>query len=126
MTIKAFFIATAVLGFLGVALGAFGAHGLKEILADYGEEIWQKAVFYQMVHVLAILFVIILKFIKPELNVTPVLWGFFVGILLFSGSLYILALTNIKILGAITPIGGVAFLFAWIWLAIIAVKNVTY
>jgi uncharacterized membrane protein YgdD (TMEM256/DUF423 family) len=104
----------AILGFLAVALGAFGAHGLKEILArNQTAPIWEKAVFYHFIHTV-VLFVLA--------NRPPLHWGkwfcFFFGIVLFSGSLYVLALTNARWLGAITPFGGMAFLAGWLWLAI--------
>ncbi len=101
-----------VLGFLAVALGAFGAHGLKDLLAQNGTAaIWEKAVLYHFVHAV-MLFLIA--------NRTPVQNGpwlsFLVGIVLFSGSLYLLAVTNLKWLGAITPFGGLSFLLGWAWL----------
>jgi len=103
----------AGLGFLAVALGAFGAHGLKETLGAHGTtDIWEKAVFYHFIHTV-MLFVLGLR--RP-LPAGP-WWSFLVGILIFSGSLYVLAVTNLRWLGAITPIGGVSFLIGWGWLA---------
>jgi len=108
----------SVLGFLAVALGAFGAHGLKELLAQYGTTtIWEKAVLYHFIHTL-MLFVLALRRPVPG---GPWL-SFFVGIVIFSGSLYLLAVTNVKWLGAITPIGGISFLAGWLWLAVSARK----
>jgi uncharacterized membrane protein YgdD (TMEM256/DUF423 family) len=102
----------AVTGFLAVALGAFGAHGLKEILAQNGTAaIWEKAAFYHFIHSV-MLFVIADR--KPF--VAGAWWSFLVGIVVFSGSLYLLAVTNVKWLGAITPIGGLSFLTGWAWL----------
>jgi len=106
----------AVMGFLAVGLGAFGSHGLKDILARQGTtSVWEKAVLYHFIHTL-ILFILAGR--------SPVLsgpwWSFFLGIGLFSGSLYVLALTQIAWLGAITPFGGVSFLVGWLWLAITA------
>jgi uncharacterized membrane protein YgdD (TMEM256/DUF423 family) len=99
----------AILGFLGVALGAFGAHGLKGLLAQNGTtEIWEKAVFYHFIHAV-MLFVLAGR--KPFPAVAW--WGFFIGIIFFSGSLYLLAVTNVLWLGAITPIGGISFLVGW-------------
>ena len=96
----------AILGFTGVALGAFGAHGLKDVLAANGTAaVWQTAVLYQLVHAVAMLWA---ADRKPSI---ARLWA--AGIVFFSGSLYLLALTNIKWLGAITPIGGVLFLIGW-------------
>ena len=102
----------AVSGFLTVALGAFGAHGLKALLTEYNTvDIWNKAVLYQMFHTLALL---ALAF-RPTVN-TGAAIGFLIGICVFSGSLYGLALTNLRWLGAITPLGGLAFLTGWILL----------
>ena len=96
----------AILGFTGVALGAFGAHGLKDVLAANGTAaIWQTAVLYQLVHAVASLWA------AERRPVVARLWA--AGIVLFSGSLYALALTNIRWLGAITPVGGVLFLIGW-------------
>lgn len=99
----------AAAGFLAVALGAFGAHGLKALLEQNGTAAtWQTAVFYHAVHAVVML---ILAQRKP---VPTLAWGAMaLGILVFSGSLYVLAVTNLRWLGAITPIGGVAFLVGW-------------
>ena len=102
------------LAFMTVALGAFGAHALKEQLSAYGQSVYDKAIFYQMFHSLAILFVSILQYSISDLDLSICIWLFFLGIILFSGSLYILALTNIKWLGAITPIGGMLFIVSWL------------
>lgn len=96
----------ALLGFTGVALGAFGAHGLKEVLSANGTAaIWQTAVLYQLVHAVASLWAAERKPIAA--------WLWAGGVVLFSGSLYAMALTNMKWLGAITPIGGILFLSGW-------------
>ncbi|HTY87817.1 MAG TPA: DUF423 domain-containing protein [Candidatus Acidoferrum sp.] len=103
----------AISGALAVALGAFGAHGLKEWLAQNGTTaIWEKAVFYHFIHTV-VLFVLAQR---PPLKAGP-WWCFLFGIVVFSGSLYLLALTNLHWLGAITPVGGVSLLAGWIWLA---------
>jgi uncharacterized membrane protein YgdD (TMEM256/DUF423 family) len=108
----------AILGFLAVALGAFGAHGLKELLTRLDTlAIWEKAVFYHMIHAVVLLF---LASRVPFPTVAYLL--FFAGILVFSGSLYILAFTGIKWLGAITPIGGLCLLGGWLSLAIATPK----
>lgn len=108
----------AAFGFLAVALGAFGAHGLKGLLAQNGTAaIWEKAVFYHFIHAV-MLFVLALRRPVPG---GPWL-SFFAGILIFSGSLYLLAVTNVKWLGAITPLGGLSFLTGWLWLALAARK----
>jgi len=102
-----------VFGFLGVGLGAFGAHGLKDLLAqNQTTPIWEKAVFYQLVHTV----MLYLLAQRRPLQTGP--WfSFAAGIVLFSGSLYVLALTNAHWLGAVTPFGGVSFLVGWAWLA---------
>jgi uncharacterized membrane protein YgdD (TMEM256/DUF423 family) len=102
----------AAAGFLAVVLGAFGAHGLKETLAQNGTTaIWEKAVFYHFIHAV-MLFVMAGR--KPF--AAGVWWSFFAGIVIFSGSLYLLAVTNAKWLGAVTPVGGLSFLVGWAWL----------
>ena len=102
----------ALMGFLAVALGAFGAHGLKDLLAqNHTTAIWEKAVFYHFIHVV-MLFVLAQRRPLPS---GPWL-SFFAGILIFSGSLYLLAVTNGKWLGAITPVGGLGLLVGWAWL----------
>ena len=99
----------AAMGLLAVVLGAFGAHGLKDLLAQNGTvAIWEKAVFYHFIHAV-MLFVLAER--KPFLVVAW--WSFLIGIFLFSGSLYLLAVTNMHWLGAITPIGGVSFIVGW-------------
>ena len=96
----------AVLGFTGVALGAFGAHGLKAVLSSNGTAaIWQTAVLYQLVHAVASLWA------AERRPLVARFWA--AGVLFFSGSLYALAIANIKWLGAITPVGGVLFLIGW-------------
>ena len=108
----------ALAGVLAVALGAFGAHGLKDVLVRNGTAaIWDKAVFYHFIHAV-MLFVLATR---PTLM--RVAWfSFLVGVALFSGSLYLLAVTNIRWLGAITPFGGVGFMIGWICLLISARK----
>jgi uncharacterized membrane protein YgdD (TMEM256/DUF423 family) len=103
----------AVLGLLAVALGAFGAHGLKDVLAQHGSTaIWEKAVFYHFIHA-------VMLFVLAERQTLPRLaWNcFLAGILIFSGSLYLLAVTDCRWLGAITPLGGLSFLAGWLALA---------
>ena len=104
---------TAGLGFLAVALGAFGAHGLTPTLLRHGTlAIWEKAVLYHFVHTLAMLALALHR-------QTPrgPWWCFLAGIVIFSGSLYLLAATNTRWLGAVTPLGGLSFLAGWAWLA---------
>jgi len=98
---------------LSVVMGAFGAHALKDKLSEYSMLIYDKAVFYQVLHALGILVIAILGqvFNTQQFNMSG--WLFVAGILLFSGSLFILSVTGIKWLGAITPIGGVMFIVGW-------------
>jgi uncharacterized membrane protein YgdD (TMEM256/DUF423 family) len=109
----------AVLLGLAVILGAFGAHGLRERLDAYSMEVYQKAVFYQFVHAVGIL--IVPLFVRAGVLVESsgelVCWLLFAGIVIFSGSLYLLAVTGVRALGAITPIGGLSFIVAWAVLA---------
>jgi uncharacterized membrane protein YgdD (TMEM256/DUF423 family) len=110
---------------VAVALGAFGAHGLKNHLDAYLMGIWEKAVFYQFIHSFGLL-VVGLAARPGRLNAAPldpatasrVGWLLLAGIILFSGSLYALALTRVTAFGAITPLGGTAFIAAWVWLGV--------
>ena len=98
----------AIVVFLGIVLGAFGAHALEELLAENGREaIWETATLYHLIHGIA-LFVVAMAAARPLGY-----WCFLIGIVLFSGSLYALALSDIPKLGIITPFGGVAFLIGW-------------
>ena len=114
-----FLVIGAIFGFLGVALGAFGAHGLSSYFAQYPDlqGTYQTAVQYHMYHALALLAVAWAadKWGSPWPHWAGYL--FIAGILIFSGSLYVLVFTNLRWLGAITPIGGVAFLAGWVCLA---------
>jgi uncharacterized membrane protein YgdD (TMEM256/DUF423 family) len=104
----------SVSGALAVMLGAFGAHGLKELLAQNGTAVfWDKAVFYHFIH--AVMLFVLAQ--RQPLKAGP-WWCFFSGITIFSGSLYLLALTNLHWLGALTPFGGVSLIVGWIWLAL--------
>ena len=109
----------ALLAFAGVALGAFGAHGLKERLGGEGSATWETAVLYHLVHALAL----VLVSTRPDAQSAARAWNvarvaFFIGVLAFSGSLYALALDGPRWLGPITPLGGVAFLVGWVALAL--------
>jgi uncharacterized membrane protein YgdD (TMEM256/DUF423 family) len=113
MSIPLFRIAAA-LCFLAVALGAFGAHGLKQMLETRGMvDVWNKAVLYHFIHAIALLVLALYGAANRS-----AWWLLFAGIFIFSGSLYVMALTNLRWLGAITPIGGLSFLAGWAWLAI--------
>jgi len=107
------FVALAGLnGFLAVAAGAFGAHGLRDRLSERHLEVFEVGARYQMYHALALLAVAWLAAAGAPLA-RAAGWSFVAGIVLFSGSLYALALTGVDKLGAITPLGGLAFLAGW-------------
>jgi uncharacterized membrane protein YgdD (TMEM256/DUF423 family) len=114
----------SVLMALAVVLGAFGAHGLRSRLDAFSMSVYEKAVFYHFVHALGILCIAILArtsvITVPGANRAAGL--LFLGILVFSGSLYALSVTGIRVLGAITPIGGIAFIAGWLWLAYEALR----
>ena len=112
---KFWLVSGAIFGFLSVALGAFGTHSLKELLSEYGKSIYEKAVIYQMFHSMALLATGLLQHLFRGTSFSIAGWGFIAGILLFSGSLYILAITGIKGFGVITLLGGIAFLLGWAW-----------
>jgi uncharacterized membrane protein YgdD (TMEM256/DUF423 family) len=104
-------------GFLGVALGAFGAHLLKARLSAEMLAIWQTAVLYHLLHAVALLAL----GLYGKATGADIRFGaaaFCIGVLVFSGSLYALALSGIRFLGAITPLGGLAFLAGWAWIAL--------
>src|SRR6516164_2705776 len=112
-------VAGALFMALGVALGAFGAHGLKDRLDAYHMEVYQKAVFYHFIRALGILVVSVLSK-TSTFSAYATDWVctlLVVGIILFSGSLYLLAVSGTRWLGAITPLGGVSFIAAWLLLA---------
>jgi uncharacterized membrane protein YgdD (TMEM256/DUF423 family) len=113
-----FFRIAAALCFLAVALDAFGAHALRSTLDAHGmPDVWNKAVLYHFIHAIA-LFALALFGIANR----SAWWLLFVGIFLFSGSLYVMALTNLRWLGAITPLGGICFLAGWAWLILAPTK----
>lgn len=116
-----FVFGAAVHGFLAVAAGAFAAHGLRERLDAQMLEVFRLAARYQMYHALALLGLAALAAGQPGHRwLTRSAWAFHIGIVLFSGSLYALALTSIRGLGLITPFGGVALLAGWALLAVAA------
>ena len=103
----------AAYGFLGVALGAFGAHALKDRLSPEFAAIWKTAVEYQFWHALALLAVGLLALQRPATALDLAGGAFAAGVLVFSGSLYALALSEVRVLGAITPVGGLLLLCGW-------------
>ena len=122
---KGSIISGAVHGFLAVSLGAFGAHALENVLDDYGQGIWDTAVQYQMFHAAALILIGILmsaKLFGEMKQLKTALICMNAGIFFFSGSLFVLALSGIKVLGAITPIGGVLFLIGWTMLIMATLK----
>jgi uncharacterized membrane protein YgdD (TMEM256/DUF423 family) len=105
----------AIVSFLAVALGAFGAHAFKSLLqTNDTTDIWNKAVLYHLAHAVAL----VALALQTSVN-RGAFYLLLAGIVIFSGSLYLLALTNVRWLGAITPIGGLCFLAGWAWLAIL-------
>ena len=117
---KTFLLIGAAAGFAGVALGAFGAHVLRSRLAPDMLAVFETAVRYHMYHALAIVMVGLIAARLDGWMIRAAGWCFSAGIVLFSGSLYALALTGVTMFGAITPIGGLAFLAGWACLAIAA------
>ncbi len=121
---KIFLIISGILGILAVGIGAFGAHALKSTLENTGKaEVFETGVKYHFWHVLALLAVAILldKYSSTLLYYSA--WSFIAGIIIFSGSLYVLSLTGITKLGAITPLGGLAFIAGWVLLMIGVLKS---
>ena len=112
-------------GALAVGLGAFGAHGLEALLIQNGRlDTFQTAVNYHFYHTLALLVIGILATVKPDWKgISFAAWSMLLGILIFSGSLYVLSLTGITWLGAITPLGGLAFILGWSSLVYLSFKN---
>ena len=108
-----FFVSGAVAALIGVAFGAFGAHSLRTKLSPEMLNIFEVGVRYQMYHAFGLIAVAWAMVRWPEANLNGAGWAFIVGIVIFSGSLYLLSATDARWLGAITPIGGLAFLLGW-------------
>jgi uncharacterized membrane protein YgdD (TMEM256/DUF423 family) len=117
---RTFLLLGAIAAFLGVGLGAFGAHGLRGRLSPEMLAVFETAVRYQMYHAFALLLTSLLMARMGGWLMTAAGWSFLAGIVLFSGSLYALALGGVPVLGAITPLGGLAFLAGWACLALAA------
>lgn len=113
----------ALMGFVSVAAGAFGAHALKQRLEPELLSIFEVGARYHMYHALAMCLAALVSTVIPGALILLSGWLFFVGSLIFSGSLYLLALTGIRAIGAVTPIGGVILLLGWLFLALAAIKS---
>ncbi len=120
---RVFFVLGTVSAFIGVAAGAFGAHGLKNRLGPEMLNVFEVGVRYQMYHAFALIVVAWAQTRWPGTLITTSGWLFLTGTLLFSGSLYLLSFTGLRWLGAITPLGGLAFLAGWLCLAWAAWKS---
>lgn len=118
MTRRQIFVTGAIATGLAVALGAFGAHGLKSHTDAAGLATWETAVRYQVIHGLALLILTSVKDSITAKAADTIFFCFLFGMLIFSGSLYTLVLSGIKWLGAITPIGGLLFLIGWLTMAL--------
>ncbi|MGM8211455.1 DUF423 domain-containing protein [Virgibacillus sp. W0430] len=119
---KLFLLAGAINGFIAVALGAFGAHGLEGKITEKALNTWEKAVHYQMFHTMALIATGIVISKIDAINLYWAGWMFLIGIILFSGSLYMYSTTGIKSLAMITPFGGIFFLIGWILFGYAIVK----
>jgi len=117
LTPRTWIIAGSLHMVLAVILGAFAAHALKSVLDEYSTDVYKTGNFYHFIHSLALIMVGLLQQ-QFDVDLTITGYSFFFGMVIFSGSLYSLALTGVKGLGAITPIGGLLFILAWSWLAI--------
>lgn len=116
---RIFIAIAALLGALSVMGGAFGAHALKDQLTEKALDTFALGTRYQMYHALALLLVALLLLQRPEVTgLVYAGWAFIIGVLIFSGSLYALSLSGVKILGAVTPLGGLALITGWILLAL--------
>lgn len=116
---RLFLLLGAVSGASGVLLGAFGAHGLRARLGPELMDVWHTAVQYHLWHALALLAVGLLMIQAPGSRwLAAAGWGFAAGMLVFSGSLYLLALTGERSLGAVTPVGGMALIAAWLMVGV--------
>ena len=120
---RTFFALGALLGCLGVAAGAFGAHALAERLAPDRLELFELAARYQMIHALALIAAAWAVQRWPSGTANTAGWLLFVGVLIFCGTIYALAFGAPRILGAVTPIGGLSLIIGWLLLAVAALKS---
>ncbi|WP_293373458.1 DUF423 domain-containing protein [Nevskia sp.] len=123
MTSKWMVLLGALYGFIGVAFGAFGAHALRSRLTPELLAVWRTGVEYQFWHALALIAVGLLATTRPGPLANAAGWCFAIGVLLFSGSLYALTLSGVRVLGAVTPVGGLLFLIGWALLAVHAART---
>lgn len=125
---KRIIITASIFGMIAVAFGAFGAHTIKNLVSPSSLEVWKTAVNYQFYHTFALLFLALYSQ-KHNNSIDLAAWFFSIGIILFSGSLYlisikeILQLPGLAVLGPITPIGGLFFIMGWITLLIAVIKS---
>lgn len=115
---KMWIIISAVSGFTAVAIGAFGAHGLREKLTQEMLEVYQTGVLYQFIHTIVLLILALTDFINSSISSI----FFLLGIILFSFSLYLYSTTGNQFFAIITPVGGVCFLIGWLWLIVEAIR----
>lgn len=113
----------ALYGFVGVAVGAFGAHALRSRLTPELLAVWRTGVEYQFWHALTLIAVGLLALVRPGPLLNAAGWSFAAGVLLFSGSLYALCLSGVRVLGAVTPFGGLLFLVGWALLLVHAART---
>ena len=116
---KTWIIISAVFGFTAVAIGAFGAHGLREKLTPQMLEVYKTGVLYQFIHTIVLLILSLTNFIKSKI---PSIF-FLAGIILFSFSLYIYSISGNQFFAMITPVGGVCFLIGWFWLIVEVIRR---
>lgn len=119
---RTFLLIGALAGFIAVAFGAFGAHALRSRLSPEMLAVFETGVRYQMYHAFAVLIVALAAARLDGWLIRGAGWAFTAGIVLFSGSLYALALTGVTILGAVTPVGGLAFLIGWALLIVAGIR----
>ncbi|MCC7382347.1 MAG: DUF423 domain-containing protein [Deltaproteobacteria bacterium] len=113
----------AVSAFLGVAAGAFGAHGLRDRVPADLLAVWKTGAEYQLIHALALVLIGLFSISRPSGLSEAAGWAFVAGTVLFSGSLYLLALTGTRAFGAVTPLGGLCFLAGWALFAVAVLKR---
>jgi uncharacterized membrane protein YgdD (TMEM256/DUF423 family) len=116
---KTWIIISAVSGFTAVAIGAFGAHGLREKLSNELLEVYKTGVLYQFIHTIVLLILSLTNFIKTKIASI----FFLAGIILFSFSLYIYSTSGVQFFAMVTPVGGVCFLLGWFWLIVEVIRK---